>query len=146
MILSNYLIKKQHTSGHGCEVQVPFSPNFVLIIFIPMTSIKEMNSDQRKRSLYRDQLLTVQDLIEFKEQLILDIKKLLKENSGQPSHRWLKAFEVKKLLRVSDSKLQYLRDKGVIPFKKLGGVTYYDYNEIQEIMKSDRFHDQLKLA
>lgn len=111
-----------------------------------MTSVKEMDSDQRKRNFYRDQLLTVQDLIEFKEQLILDIKKLLKENSGQPSQRWLKAFEVKKLLRVSESKLQYLRDKGVIPFKKLGGVTYYDYNEIQEIMKSDRFKDQLKLA
>lgn len=111
-----------------------------------MTSVKEMNSDQRKRNFYRDQLLTVQDLMEFKEQLILDIKKLLKESSGQPSHRWLKAFEVKKLLRVSESKLQYLRDKGVIPFKKLGGVTYYDYNEIQEIMKSDRFQDQLKLA
>jgi len=105
-----------------------------------------MNSDQRKQNFYKDQLLTVQDLIEFKEQLILDIKKLLKENSGQPAHKWLKAFEVKKLLRVSESKLQYLRDKGVIPFKKLGGVTYYDYDEIQEIMKSDKFQDQLKLA
>lgn len=111
-----------------------------------MTSIKEINSDQRKQNFYKDQLLTVQDLIEFKEQLILDIKKLLKENSGQPAHKWLKAFEVKKLLRVSESKLQYLRDKGVIPFKKLGGVTYYDYDEIQEIMKSDKFQDQLKLA
>lgn len=105
-----------------------------------------MNSDQRKQNFYKDQLLTVQDLIEFKEQLILDIKKLLKENSGQPAHKWLKAFEVKKILRVSESKLQYLRDKGVIPFKKLGGVTYYDYDEIQEIMKSDKFQDQLKLA
>lgn len=111
-----------------------------------MTSVKEMNSDQRKQNFYKDQLLTAQDLIEFKEQLILDIKKLLKENSGQPAHKWLKAFEVKKLLRVSESKLQYLRDKGVIPFKKLGGVTYYDYDEIQEIMKSDKFPDQLKLA
>jgi hypothetical protein len=111
-----------------------------------MTSIKEINSDQRKQHFYKDQLLTVQDLIEFKEQLILDIKKLLKENSGQPTHKWLKAFEVKKLLRVSESKLQYLRDKGVIPFKKLGGVTYYDYDEIQEIMKSDKFQDQLKFA
>lgn len=111
-----------------------------------MTTIKEIYSESRKPGLYKEQLLTVQDLIEFKEQLILDIKKLLKENSGEPSHKWLKAFEVKKLLRLSESKLQYLRDKGVIPYKKLGGVTYYDFDEIQEMMKSDKFRDQLKFA
>jgi len=111
-----------------------------------MTSLKEMNADQRKPPLYKDQLLTVQDLIEFKEQLILDIKKLLKENAGQPSHKWLKAFEVMELLRLSESKLQYLRDKGVIPYKKLGGVTYYNYDEILELMKSEKFHNNLKTA
>lgn len=111
-----------------------------------MTSVKQMNSNQRKQNFYKDQLLTVHDLIEFKEQLILDIKKLLKENSGQPAHKWLKTFEVKKLLRVSESKLQYLRDKGVIPFKKLGGVTYYDYDELLEIMKSDTFQGQVKIT
>jgi hypothetical protein len=91
---------------------------------------------------HRDELITIHDLIEFKEALLSDIQKLLKEQNGQPNHRWLKAFEVKKILRLSDTKLQYLRDKGVIPFKKLGGVTYYDWHEIQELMKSPRLSDQ----
>lgn len=111
-----------------------------------MATFNEIGSNTQKHNLYRDQLLTVQDLIEFKEQLIIDIEKLLKEKGGEPSHQWLKAGEVKKMLRLSESKLQYLRDKGVIPFKKLGGVTYYDKNEIREMMRSGRFNEQLKLA
>ena len=94
----------------------------------------------------RDQLITVQDLLDFKQQLILDIKKLLKEQSGRPGHQWLKAFEIKKMLRLSESKLQYLRDKGVIPFKKLGGVTYYNSEEIEKLMASGKLNDQMKMA
>jgi hypothetical protein len=94
----------------------------------------------------RDQLITVQDLLDFKQQLIVDIKKLLKEQSGQPGHHWLKAFEIKKMLRLSESKLQYLRDKGLIPFKKLGGITYYNSEEIEKLMASGKLNDQMKMA
>ena len=111
-----------------------------------MTTFKEIGTNSPKHHLYRDQLLTVQDLIDFKEQLIIDIGRLLKEKDGEPSHQWLKAGEVRKMLRLSEGKLQYLRDKGVIPFKKLGGVTYYDKNELREMMRSGRFNEQLKLA
>ena len=111
-----------------------------------MTTFKEMSTNTQWSFLYKDQLLTVQDLVDFKEQLIIDIKNLLKEQTGEPSHQWLKACEIRKMLRLSESKLQYLRDKGVIPFKKLGGVTYYDKNEIQEMMRSGRFNEQLNLA
>src|ERR1700709_1609296 len=96
--------------------------------------------------VHRDQLITVQDLIDFKQQLIGDIKRLLKEQAGHPGHQWLKAFEIKKMLRLSESKLQYLRDKGVIPFKKLGGVTYYNLEEIEQLMNSGKLNDQMKMA
>jgi hypothetical protein len=96
--------------------------------------------------VHRDQLITVQDLIDFKQQLIVDIKKLLKEQTGHPGHQWLKAFEIKKMLRLSESKLKYLRDKGVIPFKKLGGVTYYNLEEIESLMHSGKLNDQMKMA
>lgn len=86
------------------------------------------------------------DLLDFKQQLIVDIKKLLKEHSGQPGHQWLKAFEIKKMLRLSESKLQYLRDKGLIPFKKLGGITYYISEEIEKLMASGKLNDQMKMA
>jgi len=103
-------------------------------------------SNRRNAEVRRDQLITVQDLLDFKGQLIQDIKKLLKEQGGLTGHQWLKAFEVKKMLRVSESKLQYLRDKGIIPFKKLGGVTYYNQEEIEALMSSGKLDDQLSLA
>ena len=109
-----------------------------------MANYNETQNDFPK--VHRDQLITVQDLIDFKQQLIGDIKKLLKEQSGHPGHQWLKAFEIKKMLRLSESKLQILRDKGVIPFKKLGGVTYYNLEEIETLMNSGTLTDQMKMA
>ncbi len=109
-----------------------------------MANYNETQNDFPK--VHRDQLITVQDLIDFKQQLILDIKKLLKEQTGHPGHQWLKAFEIKKMLRLSESKLQYLRDKGLIPFKKLGGITYYNLEDIEALMNSGRLNDQMKMA
>ena len=100
--------------------------------------------------VFRDQLLTVSDLIIFKEQLLNEIKEILAQQPPPPppklEKQWLKAFEVKKLLRLSSGKLQYLRDKGVIPFKKLGNVTYYDLEKIQDLMDNETFKQRLKLA
>ncbi|MGX5690251.1 helix-turn-helix domain-containing protein [Arcticibacter tournemirensis] len=96
--------------------------------------------------VYRDQLLTVQDLLDFKQQLLSEIKDLIQHYPPRQEKQWLKAFEIKKMLRLSSGKLQYLRDKGVIPFKKLGGVTYYDLEKIQELMATPIFKEKLKIA
>ncbi|MBK0379203.1 helix-turn-helix domain-containing protein [Mucilaginibacter segetis] len=87
----------------------------------------------------RDQLLTIQDLMNFSEELLNDIRQFVSDH-GKPTKQWIKSAAVKNLLRVSDGKLQYLRDKGVIPFTKLGGVTYYNLREIEELMNSDQIH------
>jgi len=50
------------------------------------------------------------------------------------------------MLRLSESKLQYLRDKGLIPFKKLGGITYYNSEEIEKLMASGKLNDRMHLA
>ena len=49
------------------------------------------------------------------------------------------------MLQISAGKLQYLRDKKVIPFTKLGGVTYYDAVEIEKLMQSNQFERELKM-
>ena len=82
-------------------------------------------------SIRRDQLITVQDLFDFKTQLLAEFKALLGEHNVQGERQWLKAFEIRKMLRLSPGKLQYMRDKGVIPFKKSGGITYYDLHQIE---------------
>ncbi|MEQ9377689.1 MAG: helix-turn-helix domain-containing protein [Imperialibacter sp.] len=90
------------------------------------------------------EVITTDDLREFKIELLEDLKRLLKEHSGQPSKKWLKSYEVRKLLSISPGTLQNLRVNGTLPFTKIGGVIYYDYADIQGMLQSNKFHNRLK--
>jgi hypothetical protein len=91
---------------------------------------------EQRKNLTRDQLVTVGDLADIKEQLLNEIKSILKGHGFQQSKKWLKSFEVRKMLNISAGKLQYLRDRGEIPFTKLGGITYYDVDKITRMMET----------
>ena len=69
------------------------------------------------------QVLTADDLEKFRVQLLTDIENLI--NVKQPK-KWLKTTEVMELLGVSEVTLQNLRNRGQIPFRKLGGTCYYN--------------------
>lgn len=87
----------------------------------------------------RDQILTQSDLIAFKEDMLQELKRIIKECvSGQPGKKWLKSSEVKKLLGISHGFLQSLRDSGVLPFTKVGGSIYYDYEDITFMMSANK--------
>ena len=90
---------------------------------------------------YRPQLLTIEDLEEFKNILLKELRTLLKELSGQPGRKWLKSFEVKKLLGISPGTLQNLRINGTLPYTKIGGVILYDYEDVQRML-TDHKRDQ----
>lgn len=79
-------------------------------------------------------IITTDDLQAFKIELLEDIKRLLKESSGQPGKKWLKSYEVQKVLGISAGTLQTLRNNETIEYTKIGGVIYYDYNEIQKML------------
>jgi len=82
------------------------------------------------------QIITTDDLREFKVELLDEIKRLFKENNGQPSKKWLKSYEVRKVLNISPGTLQNLRLNGTLPFTKVGGVIYYDAGDIHEMLQS----------
>ena len=63
------------------------------------------------------QVLTTEDLEKFRKQLLTDIESLL--NVKYPK-KWLKTNEVMDLLGMSEVTLQTLRNKGLLPFRKLG--------------------------
>jgi hypothetical protein len=85
-------------------------------------------------------IITTDDLQTFKIELLEDIKILLKESSGQPGKKWLKSYEVQKVLGISAGTLQTLRNNETIEYTKIGGVIYYDYNEIQKMLNSKMRH------
>ena len=87
----------------------------------------------------RNQILTLGDLIEFKEDMLQEVKRIMKEcANGAPGKKWLKSAEVKKLLGISHGFLQSLRDSGVLPFTKIGGSIYYDYEDITFMMSTNK--------
>ncbi|MFH6985373.1 helix-turn-helix domain-containing protein [Marinoscillum luteum] len=90
------------------------------------------------------EVITTDDLREFKIELLEDLKRLLKEHSGQPTKKWLKSYEVRKLLGISPGTLQNLRVNGTLPFTKIGGVIYYDYADIQGMLQSNKFQNRLR--
>jgi hypothetical protein len=84
------------------------------------------------------QILTSEDLKEFKVDLLEEIKKLLRQSGVQPAKKWLKSPDVRKLLNISPGTLQNLRVNGTLPFTKIGGVIYYDYEDIQKMLQSNK--------
>jgi hypothetical protein len=85
-------------------------------------------------------ILTHEDLQQFKAELITELKSLFKKESAG-TKKWLKSEEVKKLLKVSAGTLQTLRINGTLQYTKIGGIIYYDYEHIEKVM-----HDNLRLA
>ncbi|MCB0447992.1 MAG: helix-turn-helix domain-containing protein [Gelidibacter sp.] len=87
-------------------------------------------------------IITTEDLREFKMELLDDIKKLLNNQSGQVTKKWLKSPEVRDLLGISPGTLQNLRINGTLPYTKVGGVLYYDYKEIMQVLEKNRIHNK----
>ena len=90
------------------------------------------------------EIITTDDLREFKMELLEDLRKLMKEFSGQPVKKWLKSWEVRKILDISPGTLQNLRINGTLPYTKIGGVMYYDYADIQNMLQSHKFQNRLR--
>jgi len=85
-------------------------------------------------------IVTTEDLMEFKAELLEEIKKLLnnQSGSGSGSKKWLKSTEVMKLLQISPGTLQNFRINGNLPFTRIGGSIYYDADEINKILMENR--------
>ena len=88
-------------------------------------------------------IITSDDLREFKMELLDDIKNLLAKQSNGSLKKYLKSSEVMELLQVSPGTLQNLRINGTLPYTKVGGILYYDSEEIQNVMTANRVHNSL---
>jgi predicted DNA-binding transcriptional regulator AlpA len=87
-------------------------------------------------------IITTEDLHEFRLELLDDIKELLSNQSGHVKKKWMKSPEVRKMLGISSGTLQNLRINGTLPYTKIGGVIYYDYAEILQVMENNKVHNK----
>jgi ribonucleotide reductase beta subunit family protein with ferritin-like domain len=82
------------------------------------------------------ELITKEDLREFKGELLKEIKQLMQPGQGQ-SKKWLKSVEVRKLLGISPGTLQNLRINGTLRFTKVGSIMYYKLEDINKILEGE---------
>lgn len=86
-------------------------------------------------------VLTTEDLQEFKKELLQELKFLFPNNQAAQNKKWLKSKEVRNMLSISPGTLQTLRINGTIPYTKMGGVIYYDNEEILRILQKNRINN-----
>ena len=85
-------------------------------------------------STVRDELVTKEDLQSFKADILGCIQALILANSPQPTKKWMKSYEVMRLLGISKGTLQTLRDNGTLTYTRIGRPFYYDADEIQKLL------------
>ena len=83
-----------------------------------------------------DKVVTIEDLQQFRVELLKDIKKILAFQPAPLQKPWLKSHEVRKLLKISAGTLQHLRDSGKLKFSRVGGIIFYDVKDIEQIVRS----------
>lgn len=88
------------------------------------------------------EILTREDLEEFKWDLLADIKAYLDKREGKkeqsiPETIWLKSHHVQRMLQISPGTLQNLRINGTIPYAKVGGVLFYKKTDIEHLLEKN---------
>jgi hypothetical protein len=85
-------------------------------------------------------LMTSSDLENFKQEIKQEVMQAvivaLEGRNVGPSRKWLKSHEVRKILAISPNTLQSLRENGSLPYTKIGGVIYVDYDDIDKMLRS----------
>ena len=82
------------------------------------------------------QIVTLDDLQEFRHLLLEDIKQLLTTVNSTDHRRWLRSAEVREILNISPGTLQNFRVNRVLPFRKVGRIHYYKYEDIEKLFEA----------
>lgn len=79
------------------------------------------------------EIITKDDLKQFKTELLNDIKAIVKPQ--EKGKEWLKSVEVRKMLNISPGTLQNLRINRTLRYTKIGGMMYYKLEDITRLLE-----------
>jgi len=103
-------------------------------------SIKQKQFDDDVKSHQKTQamaisVITQEDLKQFKIELLSEIRDIFPH--FQLEKRFVRTREARKILDgISVGKLQLMRDKGEVPFTKIGGTIFYDKVQLEKILSN----------
>jgi hypothetical protein len=96
---------------------------------------KQINDLTKEAIMNASELITKQDLNEFKSELLTEIKRLVQLDGQGQSKKWLKSNEVRKLLKISPGTLQNLRINGTLSYTRIGSIMYYKLEDINKLLE-----------
>lgn len=80
------------------------------------------------------ELITKDDLEQFRQSMLQDLKLLLTKRTEEPQ-KFLKSYQVKNMLKISGGTLHTLRANGTLKFTRIGHIIYYNYEDIMQLME-----------
>lgn len=80
------------------------------------------------------EIITKEDLQFFKAELLQALRDLIISPSPIQK-KWVKSYEVREMLGISPGTLQNMRINGTIAYTKIGGLIFYDYDDILQLME-----------
>jgi hypothetical protein len=83
-------------------------------------------------------IITLEDLHYFKQELLIEIEKIVSQKQTTSTRKWLKSHQVMRLLALSPGTLAHLRVNGTLPYTKIGGVIFYDYEDLQKMLDENK--------
>jgi hypothetical protein len=83
--------------------------------------------------LLNHQMVTKRDLLNFGNLLLNEIKNT--KTTDTSTKQWLKSAEVRNILKISPGTLQNLRINGTLKYKRIGGIIYYNYEDIIKMLE-----------
>ena len=83
-------------------------------------------------------IITPEDLQSFKQELLIEIEKIVSQKQTTPARKWLKSYQVMRMLTLSPGTLAHLRVNGTLPYTKIGGVIFYDYEDLEKMLEANK--------
>jgi hypothetical protein len=84
-------------------------------------------------------MITMQELLVVKAEILQEIRTLMTTTPSKvPQRQWLKTWEVKEMLGISLGTLRNMRKNGEIEYTKVGGLLFYNYHHIMQLIEKNK--------
>ena len=83
-------------------------------------------------------IITPEDLQNFKQELLIEIEKIVSQKQTTSGRKWLKSHQIMRMLTLSPGTLAHLRVNGTLPYTKIGGVIFYDYEDLEKMLAAHK--------
>ena len=79
-------------------------------------------------------LITKEELQQFKKELLTELVEIV-NSKETTTPKWLKSYQVRELLGISRGTLQHLTEKRTLKATLVGGLLFYEYDDIVKLMR-----------